>query len=53
MYDDLNLFSDVEYLGQHMRFWYVSRRRVVYAQMSLYKCADLPEPTLHIHVQYE
>ena len=40
------------YLGELMRFWYLSHRRPAKAQASLRICAVLPEPSLFAHMKY-
>ena len=45
--------TDLRYLSQLMRFWYLSHRRPAKAQASLRIRAVSPEPSLFAHMKYE
>ena len=45
-------FIDASFMGQHVRFLYLSHRRVAMAQASLRICAVSPEPSLLAYTNY-
>ena len=45
--------TDLQYLSQLMRFWYLSHRRLTKAQASMHIHAVSPEPSLFAHMEVD